>query len=191
MNTNITNLNTSEIADINDPEVAVVNSEIRRIIDIDLHTFISDLDTLSAALYADDPYRCENLIQTAPNEDIFGAACFAMEMLNEPFLRDEMAFNGFFSMMASNLLEIAKSCDVYGARLARILLLFCLKSELYCIEPEIDEALYVFLKKFKDEHHYTIMPVPELFLSEEHLAELSQQETFNDVNNEPDGMEVF
>lgn len=170
MNTNITN--TIEIADKNDPAIAAMDAEIQRITAIDLHTFITDPDVLTAALYADDPYRCEDLIENAPNEDIFSAACFAMEMLNEPLLRDEMAYNGYFSMMAQELLKIAETRYDYGARLTRILLLFCLKAELYNIDPDVDDALYDFLKKFKDEHHYMSLPVPELFLSEEQLLEL-------------------
>ena len=172
MNTSINTTNAIEIADKNDPETAAMAAEIQRITAIDLHTFIFDYDTLAAALYADDPYRCEDLIADAPTDDIYSAACFAMEMLNEPLYRDDMAYSGFFSDMAQNLLEIAKTSDDYGARLTRILLLFCLKAELYNIEPEVDEALYDFLRKFKDEHHYLNLPVPELFLSEEQLLKL-------------------
>lgn len=162
MNNNINKTNNIEIADKNDPAIAAMDAEINRIMNIDLHTFISDPEVLTIALYADDPEICEYLAD-CDDEDISSAACLAIRMFKEPLLREDMVYQGYFSAIVEDLLEIAKTCYDYAARLYRILALFCVQAKAYNIDEDVAEDLYVFLNDFKNKYNFEILPEPEIF----------------------------
>ena len=138
------------------PDLEAKRREIERIAHIHFHSFISDKDMLTVALYAGHPEELVYCYYSPPGLMYQEAAEKAKDFHFNMDMIQDAAWNGFFEKNIEKLLALGESNEDYGAKHVQVFWCFMEHIEEHRLSKSVVKKMDKFIKDQGWKHGFVI-----------------------------------